>query len=56
MSNEPIYTLDSWEGYTTHIKEKLNRVLTESEYKVIMAAYISRKDIEELIKELKCLV
>lgn len=52
MSKEPIYTLDSWEGFTAHIKEKLNRVLSASEYRVIMAAYIHRKDVEELIKEL----
>lgn len=50
--NEPIYPISSWQGFTNHIKEKLNRILTASEYKVIMAAYIGRKDIEQLIKEL----
>lgn len=56
MSHEPIYPITSWEGFTTYIKESLNRTLTSAEYKDILQAYIHRKDVEQLIKEMKCLV
>lgn len=50
---EPEYPITSWVGFTNHIKESLGRVLTEDEYHHILKAYIHRKDVDELIEEMK---
>lgn len=50
---EPIYTTDCWQGYINYIRDTLQRTITQSEYKVIMDAYIHKKDITHLIEDLK---
>lgn len=50
---EPIYPITSWVGFTNHIKESLGRVLTEEEYSHILQAYIHKKDVDELVGELR---
>lgn len=50
---EPIYPISSWQGYINHIKESLGRGLTEKEYKTTMQTYIHKRDVDELIEELR---
>ena len=49
---EKDYPLDSWQGYTTFLKESLGRLLTEKEYKKVMQSYINGVEVDACLKTL----
>lgn len=53
MTTKEREPMSSFCAYTSYLKEKLERSLTEGEYKVIMKYYIVGTPVEDVLEEMK---